>query len=292
MSVNYVYGAWSTGEDMKFNEDGAYLPSHGDQPDFNDCNKSEVSVPAWESDPVEWDYENAEKLAKKLFLLDSFGEKIPNETYDLTSYDQLCNGSSGMGINPRFKTEFCRNFREKGVCQYGEHCQFAHGKGELRPDVVRHSKYKTKLCQKFWIAGYCAYGARCNFIHQQEESYDGRPANVGLRPFHPNFRKTSESSIDSGVESGLSQPKYSKMISPPSDSIWREPRTTISPPRRYSDFNLNVVTDMNSNMNQDCIKGFYRIPHPEYNPIQPTNEKLKDLDYYRSCEAGIWNTPF
>ncbi len=32
----------------------------------------------------------------------------------------------------RFKTEFCRNFREKGECIYGNQCQFAHGKAELR----------------------------------------------------------------------------------------------------------------------------------------------------------------
>lgn len=68
--------------------------------------------------------------------------------------------------NPRFKTEICRNFKEKGTCLYGDLCQFAHGKHELRRDLVRHSKYKTKLCQKYWIAGYCAYGPRCNFIHQ------------------------------------------------------------------------------------------------------------------------------
>merc|ERR1719350_1632189 len=71
--------------------------------------------------------------------------------------------------NPRFKTEICRNFKEKGTCLYGDLCQFAHGKNELRKDVVRHNKYKTKLCQKYWIAGYCAYGPRCNFIHQEKE---------------------------------------------------------------------------------------------------------------------------
>merc|ERR1712112_493283 len=72
-------------------------------------------------------------------------------------------------VNPRFKTEICRNFKEKGTCLYGDLCQFAHGNHELRKDVVRHSKYKTKLCQKYWIAGYCAYGPRCNFIHQEIE---------------------------------------------------------------------------------------------------------------------------
>ena len=70
--------------------------------------------------------------------------------------------------NPRFKTEICRNFKEKGTCLYGDLCQFAHGKHELRGDVVRHAKYKTKPCQKYWVAGYCAYGPRCNFVHQVE----------------------------------------------------------------------------------------------------------------------------
>ena len=32
------------------------------------------------------------------------------------------------GQNTRFKTEICRNFKEKGHCLYGDLCQFAHGK--------------------------------------------------------------------------------------------------------------------------------------------------------------------
>merc|ERR1711862_532305 len=92
------------------------------------------------------------------------------------SYGQdlaLANSTS----NPRFKTEICRNFKEKGTCLYGDLCQFAHGKHELRKDVVRHNKYKTKHCQKYWIAGYCAYGPRCNFIHQEQENqkFQGGP---------------------------------------------------------------------------------------------------------------------
>ena len=76
--------------------------------------------------------------------------------------------SAYESANPRFKTEICRNFKEKGTCLYGDLCQFAHGKHELRGDVVRHAKYKTKPCQKYWVAGYCAYGPRCNFVHQVE----------------------------------------------------------------------------------------------------------------------------
>ena len=61
--------------------------------------------------------------------------------------------SVGGPSNPRYKTEICRNFKERSRCVYGDSCQFAHGKRELR-DVVRNRKYKTKLCQKYWIAGY------------------------------------------------------------------------------------------------------------------------------------------
>jgi len=85
----------------------------------------------------------------------NLGDDYVNQTY--------------RSVNPRYKTEVCRNFMEKGTCLYGELCQFAHGNNELRKDVARHSKYKTKLCQKYWIAGYCAYGPRCNFIHQEIE---------------------------------------------------------------------------------------------------------------------------
>jgi len=73
-------------------------------------------------------------------------------------------GSSMDESNPRFKTEICRNYKEKGSCLYGADCQFAHGTQEMR-QTGRQNKYKTKRCQKYWIAGYCAYGPRCNFVH-------------------------------------------------------------------------------------------------------------------------------
>ena len=73
--------------------------------------------------------------------------------------------------NPRYKTEICRNFKERAKCIYGDKCQFAHGRRELR-DVVRNSKYKTKPCQKYWLIGYCAYGPRCNFLHDEALKYD------------------------------------------------------------------------------------------------------------------------
>jgi len=285
MSVNN-YCTWSTADEVKMPDFGAYT---SDPADLNDYSTEIEPF----TELVEWNYEDAKKLAEKLLIVDGMGDKISNATYDLDMMSSF-NGNIEP-INPRFKTEFCRNFREKGSCQYGDHCQFAHGKNELRPDVVRHSKYKTKLCQKYWIAGYCAYGARCNFIHQQEDTFDTKPAPTGLRPFNPNFRRSSESSVDSGVESVFSQPsvfsqsKYKDQFRMTSnDFSMREPKLTTSPPRRHADLNLNTFTDCN--FNGDYIKGSCSVPHPEHNPIQPTSRRQKDLDYYRSCEAGIWNT--
>jgi len=119
-----------------------------------------VPPPSVESFSKTWDYALSRQLASKLILLDSQQQSLArNAGFN----------PSQPPTNSRFKTEICRNFKEKGACVYGGLCQFAHGNHELRQDVVRHTKYKTKLCQKYWIAGYCAYGPRCNFIHDEAE---------------------------------------------------------------------------------------------------------------------------
>merc|ERR1712112_184149 len=130
--------------------------------------------PLWNTSKDPWDVDLSHQLAAKLLMLDEqpasqlIDQQMLGQHSSSFSYGQdlaLANSTS----NPRFKTEICRNFKEKGTCLYGDLCQFAHGKHELRKDFVRHNKYKTKLCQKYWIAGYCAYGPRCNFIHQEKE---------------------------------------------------------------------------------------------------------------------------
>merc|ERR1712096_493554 len=149
-------------------------------------NNEKSESPLWETNKDPWDVDLSHQLAAKLLMLDDpptssqlldqqlFGQHSASFTYgqDLT----MANSTA----NPRFKTEICRNFKEKGTCLYGDLCQFAHGKHELRKDFVRHNKYKTKLCQKYWIAGYCAYGPRCNFIHQEKEGLAALQAQEGV----------------------------------------------------------------------------------------------------------------
>lgn len=79
-----------------------------------------------------------------------------------------------QGNQARYKTELCRAFQDKGVCKYGEKCQFAHGNTELRA-LPRHPKYKTEMCRTFHSTGICPYGPRCHFIHNSEQEGIARP---------------------------------------------------------------------------------------------------------------------
>lgn len=81
-----------------------------------------------------------------------------------------CSSPSSSSGSSRYKTELCRPYEENGSCKYGEKCQFAHGRQELRT-VARHPKYKTDLCKTYHTTGLCPYGPRCHFIHNDEERY-------------------------------------------------------------------------------------------------------------------------
>ena len=90
--------------------------------------------------------------------------------------------------NPRYKTSLCKNFLTESGCQYGEKCQFAHGKDELRPvqnipqqsDVPQMKNpftqlqknmmnFKSVKCKNFEKEGQCKYGDRCTFAHGDAE---------------------------------------------------------------------------------------------------------------------------
>lgn len=55
----------------------------------------------------------------------------------------VANTSSGPVIK-RSKYEMCKNFREKGVCKYGDRCLFAHGDHELTRRQSDESKTESK----------------------------------------------------------------------------------------------------------------------------------------------------
>lgn len=63
-----------------------------------------------------------------------------------------------------YKTELCMLFIKVGMCPYGNKCQFAHGKQDLKV-VERPSNWRSKPCANWAKFGACRYGKRCCFKH-------------------------------------------------------------------------------------------------------------------------------
>jgi len=269
------YTPWSTGGENDPDDGCFLLPQTEGGLEFWSSESSDQDTPAWdiefsEKGPGAWDLDLSTQLAAKLLLIDSNAGQLPQHDSE--------DGGGAAYANPRFKTEYCRNFKEKGTCLYGDLCQFAHGRHELRRDVVRHNKYKTKLCQKFWILGYCAYGPRCNFVHSEHDVYPQGPAtdqvhrvgsglvpcgsgNGRFREFHVSYRKTSlgDSGGDSGSEQG------SVVVRRPSPPVG-----PLSPPHIF---------------------------HPEDNPLPPLQDTVggtasRQILGSGSTRSRLWDTPF
>jgi len=140
--------------------------------------------------------------------------------------DQQLPPQPSMGS--RYKTEMCRQYIEKIKCAYGDKCQFAHGKQDMRP-VTRHPKYKTEPCRSFNSAGYCPYGQRCHFVHK-EDGYIQPPSSAS-----PPLSTSSSSGIgsDGGSLADLGLGMLDGMFTPPQSPEGRLPvfnRLSGSPP--------------------------------------------------------------
>jgi hypothetical protein len=86
-----------------------------------------------------------------------------------------------------YKTRMCKNFEQMGSCKFGDKCNFAHGKEELRrgggpASTVSAGRggsssngggngatgFKKRLCERF-ASGSCPYGSRCTFAHGHDD---------------------------------------------------------------------------------------------------------------------------
>lgn len=118
------------------------------------------------------------------------------------SYTQPASYSGGAKPKPTglYKTQLCRHYEQKGFCNLGEKCNFAHGKEELREsaggsapapvassynygyqqkpyqppsfsqvDPSTSKYYKTVLCRNFQQTGQCSFGPNCKFAHGDDE---------------------------------------------------------------------------------------------------------------------------
>ena len=80
------------------------------------------------------------------------------------------NDEQNQKMGGKFKTEICKNWAEKGTCQYGNKCRFAHGSWELVPKGQLDVRYKSKDCVSFFSTCYCPYGKRCMFKHDERST--------------------------------------------------------------------------------------------------------------------------
>ena len=115
-----------------------------------------------------------------------------------------------------YKTKLCRHFQQKGFCNMGDKCNFAHGYEELKqaeggaaaPKIPKNDYgafqkqsfgapqsqykphynnqsdsiyYKTSLCRNFQENGYCQYGDKCKFAHGESDLKQA-PPKVGGGP--------------------------------------------------------------------------------------------------------------
>lgn len=72
-----------------------------------------------------------------------------------------------------FKAQLCRKF-ERGSCNYGGRCRFAHSVQNIRMPVNR----EHKLCKMFTKQSECIYGDNCRFLHVYSENARESSASV------------------------------------------------------------------------------------------------------------------
>ena len=79
-------------------------------------------------------------------------------------------------VNPRYKTQLCRQFVERGACHFGDACLFAHSCEELQQQASTQNHPNHRLaeeplrCIEFHNLGVCSVGATCEFVHDTHDT--------------------------------------------------------------------------------------------------------------------------
>ena len=67
---------------------------------------------------------------------------------------------------PDYKTRLCKNFMETGECDYGEICNYAHGKEELNTDAINAKSALDEIVKKnpAYRTSLCKSGTNCRCV--------------------------------------------------------------------------------------------------------------------------------
>lgn len=138
---------------------------------FLNCNKENFPTSHLCSESTTEDY-----YSKEDSEYDDFDDltfvKHSKPKLDKRSSDEL-NKKTPSIDDAKYKTEMCKNWEERGRCNYGKKCRFAHGKHELvDKSLINKDRYKSKLCNSFHASFFCPYGQRCLFIHSQPKKIE------------------------------------------------------------------------------------------------------------------------
>ena len=98
--------------------------------------------------------------------------KRPKKQMNFQSREEMLRYIQNFRVN--YKTELCRNWVQKGFCEFDYECAYAHGHDELHSKKQNpyHKNYKTKMCRNWHVdtPGKCSYGDKCQFIHDERHS--------------------------------------------------------------------------------------------------------------------------
>lgn len=112
-----------------------------------------------------------------------------SDTSSQTASERRSDSGSTTGGASNFKTRMCKNYEKNGYCKFGERCNFAHGRDELRrgeraqqrneqsesgrcsPNGSQDGsgKFKTRLCATYATKGQCPNGEKCTYAHGEDE---------------------------------------------------------------------------------------------------------------------------
>lgn len=89
--------------------------------------------------------------------------------YQQQQYYNNMNGLPRAAKSALYKTELCKNFLATGECKYGDMCQFAHGKEQIRQVPVNHRKNQQQQQQQ---------QQQQNQLNQQQKSFVSRYSSI------------------------------------------------------------------------------------------------------------------
>jgi butyrate response factor 1 len=124
-----------------------------------------------------------------------------------------------------YKTEKCRQgWMHPDRCTYGDRCQFAHSKAELRPR--NHGKnYRTTLCRNYERDGNCPYGSRCRFIHRDDVPVENAtPVPIPTTPPRIPMGKTG---LDEAARVYIGWVRKRQTAPPPAEEVLQNSRLNL-----------------------------------------------------------------